>query len=271
MQDKIIERAYNNLDPKIQQYLKSDWKKDVFDFLQESGIRESDIEKIIDPIIETLLGLSRTEEFTGKIYDLGIPKEDADKIFGIINLKVFSQFGSELAVAIEKNRDLEILSEADILVDSPEYKKIYDGLPGEIKEAIESSDYGEKIKKISEKNNLQIDQLASLADQIFLVMVGMTKPNEFVNKLKVALDIDENKAREITLAVNNDIFTPIREPLKRVHNLSNNQEAVPENNTQKQGILQNKMNRMFIAERQSAPTSTERPKMSNDPYREPIE
>ena len=59
------------------------------------------------------------------------------------------------------------------------------------------------------------------------VMLGVTPPGEYIKKLADAIDIPREKAREIAIDVNERVFKPIREALKRVHRIGEYKNAPP--------------------------------------------
>lgn len=114
----------------------------------------------------------------------------------------------------------------------------YNSLPQELKTAISSVDSSDIIQAISKKFGLQIDQMGELASETGLVLVGLTKPEEYIRNLKDRLQIDPQKSKEIALEVNSQIFSKVKDSLKRLHGIevkstetqSKNIEAAPSNN-----------------------------------------
>lgn len=63
-------------------------------------------------------------------------------------------------------------------------KKRLAELPVDVRQAVESVDLGEKIRAVGTRHGLHIDQLATLEDEITLVMLGFADPSEFAERLE---------------------------------------------------------------------------------------
>ena len=103
----------------------------------------------------------------------------------------------------------------------------YRSLPEDLKKAMTEVNTAETIHNIGQKHHLHIDQIGDLADEIGLTMLGLTKPDEFVNNIKNRLQIDETTAEQIAREVNEQIFLPIRESLMKLHEAEEAHEAMP--------------------------------------------
>src|SRR5690348_7507243 len=93
-------------------------------------------------------------------------------------------------------------------------KKRLEELPPVVRQAIMSSDFEAKIQSIGAKASLHIDQIGILQDETVLVMIGFADPSEFPNHLIERLHLDSTKAQELTKAVGEQIFLPIRDAMK---------------------------------------------------------
>lgn len=103
-----------------------------------------------------------------------------------------------------------------------QYKK----LPEDLKEAIFSVETEKIIQDISAKHSLQIDQMGELAAETGLVLLGLTKPEEYVNNLSEGLKINTDKAREIAKDINNEIFLKVKNSLISLHKLKEGEKNV---------------------------------------------
>jgi len=95
----------------------------------------------------------------------------------------------------------------------------YASLPQELKTAMSSVESSDIIQAISKKHELQIDQMGELASETGFVLLGFTKPEEYIRNLKNRLQVDPKKAKEIALEVNSQIFSKVKESLKRQHGI----------------------------------------------------
>ncbi len=107
--------------------------------------------------------------------------------------------------------------------------KVLRGLPENIQEVIVSMETFEKLKEISNAHNLHIDKMAELSDECVLVMLGLVKSAQFVDDLVLRLEVDHETAVAIVKEVNEKIFLPIREELRRVQ-MNDNSNSHPEEN-----------------------------------------
>lgn len=96
----------------------------------------------------------------------------------------------------------------------------FNALPENIQESIISVDTAKIINDISNKYSLHVDQMGKLAEETGLVMLGATRPEEFLDGVKDGLNIPLETAGEIVKEVNEQIFFPIRESLKNVHHIA---------------------------------------------------
>ncbi len=107
-------------------------------------------------------------------------------------------------------------------------KDLYKKIPEDLKEAIFNVDSAEMIEKTGGKYNLNIDKIGELADEIGLVMLGVTKPKDFVSNLSQRLGVSNDTARNIAEEINQQIFSKVRESLKKVHGIDGAQgEGAP--------------------------------------------
>ena len=114
-------------------------------------------------------------------------------------------------------------------VDENKIKKLqeqYLNLPEDIQKALFSSATSDAIFEVGKEHGLQIDKMGELADETGLVMLGMTKPNEYIRNLEKRLGVEVLKAKEIAEDINQKVFSPIRESLKKIHGISATREPV---------------------------------------------
>ncbi len=90
-------------------------------------------------------------------------------------------------------------------------------LPSDIQTAVGSVSSVDILNSIAKKFALTIDRLGELADETWLVMLGVTHPTEFIGNLEKRLGIERAKASQIAGEINEQIFLPIRESLKKIH------------------------------------------------------
>ena len=104
-------------------------------------------------------------------------------------------------------------------------KEIYEKLPEDLKEAIFSVDTANIIRETSTTNGLTIDKMGELADEVGLVIMGITSPSQFAPNLVSRLGVDKETVDKISAVINEKIFSQIRESMKKVQEA----RATPEN------------------------------------------
>lgn len=103
---------------------------------------------------------------------------------------------------------------------SPEtLEKQYNALPDDVKTAISSEETATKLRGIAEQNGLLEDRVETLINETGFVMLGLTHPSSFVANLTTKMGISRENAQKIAAGVNEFIFSPIRDSLKKIHNI----------------------------------------------------
>ncbi|MDE2213096.1 MAG: hypothetical protein KGJ34_00995 [Patescibacteria group bacterium] len=95
-----------------------------------------------------------------------------------------------------------------------EIAKKFDALPAEIKSLIYSAEMLNTVERIGEKYKLHVDQLGLLESQTADVMIGFSKPENFVSNLSRSVQIEVGVATAIAAEINDQLFLKIRESLK---------------------------------------------------------
>ena len=96
----------------------------------------------------------------------------------------------------------------------------YQDLPEDLQKALVSSSFSNAITEVGKKNGLAIDKVGELADETGLVMLGITSPSDYVKNLVKRLGVEQEKARAIAEEINQKIFQPVRESLKKIHGIA---------------------------------------------------
>jgi len=89
----------------------------------------------------------------------------------------------------------------------------------EIFNAITSEEGDDVLYEIGERNNLTEKQLGEIGSETTLVMLGLTKPEEFIKSIQERAGISEDTARSIAQDINEKIFRPIRDELRKIHGI----------------------------------------------------
>ncbi len=102
----------------------------------------------------------------------------------------------------------------------------YRRLPEDVKEAIFSVQTADVLRQLGDGKPMMIDHVGELAAETGLVLLGFTHPSQFVSHLAERLGIEKSVAKEIAEEVNTKIFFPVRENLKKIHGLRENEEEI---------------------------------------------
>lgn len=117
--------------------------------------------------------------------------------------------------------------------DIKDTENLYRSLPSDIQEALVSVEVGNILEEIGKKHRLHVDQAGELYDETGLVMFGITHPKDYIRNLQTRLKTDADTAKKIAIDVNEQIFRPIRESLKKIHGVEesamNNQKSLISN------------------------------------------
>lgn len=97
--------------------------------------------------------------------------------------------------------------------------QMYNDLPEDLKEAIFSVEMSSVVEKIGKEYQLNIEQIGDLANETGMVMLGVTHPDEFISSLSERLEVDKEKSSSIAHKVNDQIFKPVRDSLRKIHNI----------------------------------------------------
>lgn len=92
----------------------------------------------------------------------------------------------------------------------------FDRLPQALKSALRNVDSARVVVDIGRKYALHIDKLGELGEETGLVILGITHPAQFIERLVRHLGTTEEKARQIGQEINTEVFLKIREALKQV-------------------------------------------------------
>lgn len=168
----------------------------------------------------------------------------------------------------------------------------FNKLPSDIQEAIASVETADVIRNVSHKYGLHIDQMGELADETGLLMLGLTKPQDYVDNLFHRLKTTYPKCKDIARDINEEIFKPIKESLMKVHNpiaeettggltvSSVDSSAIKQDDQiEEKSIFEEKMSNMFRSPQEKVPLEKTKdkpdappePPKHVDPYREPVE
>jgi hypothetical protein len=92
-------------------------------------------------------------------------------------------------------------------------------LPKDLQQTLLSDDLGIGIQIIGRDTNITPEQALDVEDEAVAILMGTSNPKDFIHNIQSKLNIDQEKARVIAERVNEEIFQPVKESLKTVHNI----------------------------------------------------
>lgn len=101
--------------------------------------------------------------------------------------------------------------------DNKDFREYLETLPPEIKQAIFSIDYPQKLQQIIKNNKLLIDQGGKLEAETTLVMAGIEPLDNYVKNLRENVGLSSIQASVVAHDVDELIFKNIRESLKKIN------------------------------------------------------
>ena len=164
----------------------------------------------------------------------------------------------------------------------------FSDLPPKLQEAITSTDVTSKLRELTQKHRLHIDQGQKLENETYMVLLGIEDAEKYEGNLQRELKIPHEEAKKVAQDVAKEIFLSIREALKKTAVPS--QEPVQKTETYEQHVakeadsvtpaipppppsVEEKIDKLPHTEeeqKKEAPAK-ETPRYTTDPYREPIE
>lgn len=93
----------------------------------------------------------------------------------------------------------------------------FDKLPFTLKTALRSIDSARTVVDIGRKHALHVDKIGTLGEETGMVILGITHPAQFSERLANNLGLNEELTRQIAQEINAEIFLKIREALKQVN------------------------------------------------------
>ena len=151
-------------------------------------------------------------------------------------------------------------------------------LPEDVRNAVLSVEWEQKVRAIGAKHALHIDQTGTLGDTTLMAMLGFFDMADFPSHIAEELSVPAEKASAIAADITAEVFVPIRGSLRKFTETAKNPPPTPAapvaaptpkpDLSAADSMLQTKTVSAPIA----PPIKTEPPKPSNyaaDPYREP--
>lgn len=99
-------------------------------------------------------------------------------------------------------------------------KEAHKKLPKDLQDALYDVKITDIERAIGKRHGLMLDKIGKLIEETGLVMLGLTRPEDYIKNLAKRLEAPPEKAKAIADDINQQVFKPIRESLKKIHNVS---------------------------------------------------
>ncbi|QQG38030.1 MAG: hypothetical protein HYS26_00540 [Candidatus Kaiserbacteria bacterium] len=88
-------------------------------------------------------------------------------------------------------------------------------LPKVVRDAIESADVENLLRKMADTHKLHLDQWERLENEVMLTLLGFSEINELQANIGREVGVDEKTAAALAGDISKEVFEPIREELER--------------------------------------------------------
>lgn len=92
----------------------------------------------------------------------------------------------------------------------------FESLPPDIQQVVQGDAMVKRLEVIGRNHDLRIDGIGVLIEYSGLIMLGLIKSNEFVSHLQKQLNLSREQAETIAIEVDEQVFSRIRESLRKV-------------------------------------------------------
>ena len=87
-------------------------------------------------------------------------------------------------------------------------------LPENLQAFIKANNWESSVEKIGKQLNLKEDQLINLENEVFLTLICLEPPSDFIENIKTEVGIDESTARTISNYINGTVFGVVMKDIK---------------------------------------------------------
>jgi len=96
----------------------------------------------------------------------------------------------------------------------------YFQLPEDLRQIMFTTETADKVYYVAQKNNLNENQLWWASHTAGMIILGETNIVNFVKTLQEKCKLTEEPARQLARDINQAIFLPVKENLKKIHKIS---------------------------------------------------
>lgn len=99
-------------------------------------------------------------------------------------------------------------------------KEKFEKLPADIRRVLLSEEVGINAQIIGRDTDITSEQALDVEDEVVAILMGTSHPKDFIQNIQTKIGVDQEKARAIAERVNEEIFQPVKDSLKIVHNIT---------------------------------------------------
>lgn len=235
---------YTSLPPEVKQIIdEGDWVKTASNIAERYFLDSEQAIKLKNEVAFVLLEIEDSANLTKNVTDnVGTSTDTAEQIAENIKRQILAPINDAIQKAAAnalipvdplteaKNKFARIASKgrfpADMLI------KRFETLPANVQALVIGNEIAKTITPISVKYDLHIDQGGVLAEIAILVMLGLVKTTDFIAELERGLGITKIKAGDIAYEIDQKLFKPIREDLKKTAEAKTAEPVAPLISTQ---------------------------------------
>lgn len=252
---KIIAEYYQKLPEGAQRvFAQMKWLEDLRGISQKYDLNEEQIQTLGTETTLVLLGVITLSDYENILEkELSLGQNRADQLMAEIDEKILrnirgdlnNSYQNNLADILEKEGKKEA-GENNVNTENKIAVKIenkmnpkFSSLPINVLEAVKNSNYQDELYKISEDNDLSIEQMGLLEEAIAESFLGQIQPNDFGKIIKSRLNLAPDKVNLLVNQINEKILKEIRRKIMGDNSITNKTESPLEINTIERNVMQN--------------------------------
>lgn len=256
---KTIAEYYQKLPQGAQRvFAEMKWLADLRVISQKYSLSEEQIQTLGTETTLVLLGVIHLEEYEEILArELGLGRDKSDQLTAEIDEKILrnirgdlnNSYSNNLADILEKEANKENNNESKenqansvnkiaVKIESKMNPK-FSSLPANVLEAVKNSNYQDELYKISEDNDLSIEQMGQLEEAIAESFLGEIQPTEFGKVIKSRLNLADEKVNLLVNQINEKILKQVRKAIMGANSTTTKIESPIEINASEKSVMQN--------------------------------
>ncbi|MEI6659928.1 MAG: hypothetical protein WCK91_00715 [bacterium] len=212
LQQKIAE-YFLKLSPQAQDKFKSmEWMDSLSKISAKYTLDTDQAQELATETTLVLLGIVSIEQYAESIdTNIKLPEDSLIKMLDELESEIIAEVRSDIDEAYTSN--LKDISDNDKKL-ATDIDPRFATLPEELRHAIATSDYKQKLFDIATKYKLAINKMQPLEDITVRFIKGEISASQYENNLALDLDVEAGKARQIAGDINESILKAIRQTEK---------------------------------------------------------